>query len=221
MGQSATELRYEIAQTRQQMGETMDAIGDHVSPGRMMERRKNRMARGFQSVRDRVMGSASSTGHSMSSSAHGAMESIEHSPEMVRERTAGSPLVAGAVAFGIGALVAAAIPPSRKEQEHAGELAERLQPVKDELMGAARGVAEDLREPAKEAVDEVKGAASSAAEDVKGTAKGNAEAVTGSSTGRTAGSGTTGTGTTGTGSSGTRTPSASQARRNRETDLPG
>ena len=55
MGQSATELKQEIAQTRQNLGETLDAIGDRVSPGRMVERRKNRMARGFQNVRDRVI----------------------------------------------------------------------------------------------------------------------------------------------------------------------
>ena len=67
MGQSATELKQEIAQTRQNLGETLDAIGDRVSPGRMVERRKNRMTRGFQNVRERVMGTASSMTDSVSS----------------------------------------------------------------------------------------------------------------------------------------------------------
>ena len=41
MGQSADELRHDIEATRGQLGETLDAIGDRVSPGRMIERRKN------------------------------------------------------------------------------------------------------------------------------------------------------------------------------------
>ena len=45
MGQSAEELRYEIADTRAELGQTLDAIGDRVSPGRMIERRKNRFVR--------------------------------------------------------------------------------------------------------------------------------------------------------------------------------
>ena len=33
MGQSAEELRQEIAGTRADLGDTLDAIGDRVSPG--------------------------------------------------------------------------------------------------------------------------------------------------------------------------------------------
>ena len=36
MGTSAEELRRDIAQTREDLGETIDAIGDRVSPGRVM-----------------------------------------------------------------------------------------------------------------------------------------------------------------------------------------
>ena len=35
MGQSPEALRDEIAGTRQEMSETLEAIGDHVSPGRV------------------------------------------------------------------------------------------------------------------------------------------------------------------------------------------
>ena len=201
MGQSATELKQEIAQTRQNLGETLDAIGDRVSPGRMVERRKNRMTRGFQNVRDRVMGTASSMTDSVSSSAHGAVEQIEHSPEMVRERTAGSPMVAGAVAFGIGALVAAAIPPTRMERERADQIGEKLEPVKQEVMSAAREVAEDLKEPAKQAAAEVKDAASDAAGEVRSTV--NPSSSAGASSAGTAS-----------------TPSPAQAALNRELDPP-
>ena len=59
MGQSADELRRDIEQTRDGLCDTLDAIGDRVSPGRVLERRKNRAVQGIQSLRDRVMGSVS------------------------------------------------------------------------------------------------------------------------------------------------------------------
>jgi len=58
VGQDTEELRREIESTRNDMSGTLDAIGDRVSPGRMMQRRKNRMAATIGSVRDRVMGTA-------------------------------------------------------------------------------------------------------------------------------------------------------------------
>jgi hypothetical protein len=66
MGESADELRREIEYTRGGLGETLDAIGDRLSPGRMMERRKNRVMNGLQTVRDKVMGTATETGSTVS-----------------------------------------------------------------------------------------------------------------------------------------------------------
>ena len=42
MGQSAEELRREIEETRDNLTGTVDAIGDRVSPGRIVERKTNR-----------------------------------------------------------------------------------------------------------------------------------------------------------------------------------
>ena len=50
MGQDAEELRREIEASRAEMSNTLDAIGDRVSPGRVIERRKNRMKNAVQSV---------------------------------------------------------------------------------------------------------------------------------------------------------------------------
>ena len=58
MGQDADQLKREIEDTRGELGGTLDAIGDRLSPGRMVERRKNRMMNGLHNVRDRVMGTA-------------------------------------------------------------------------------------------------------------------------------------------------------------------
>ena len=58
MGQSAEELRQEIEASRGHLTTTVDAIGDRVSPGQVVERRENRVKGGVQSVREREMGTA-------------------------------------------------------------------------------------------------------------------------------------------------------------------
>ena len=58
MGKSASEVRSEIEGNRQDMSETIDAIADRTSPGRIIQRRRQRVSDGWRSVRERVMGSA-------------------------------------------------------------------------------------------------------------------------------------------------------------------
>ena len=121
MGQSAEELRYEIADTRAELGQTLDAIGDRVSPGRMIERRKNRFVVGMRSAKDRIMGTASDASHAVTDRVQGvgdgitdtagsAVETVRGAPEAARQQAQGNPMMVGAVAFGIGFLVAAAFP---------------------------------------------------------------------------------------------------------------
>ena len=117
MGQSTEELRREIEYTREDLGQTLDAIGDRVSPGRIVERRKNRVVNGFASVRDRVMGTASDAGHSIGDTAGGTVDTIKGAPDTVVQQTQGNPLVAGAVAFGVGVLMASVFPATAKEQQ--------------------------------------------------------------------------------------------------------
>ncbi len=171
MGQSADELRREIEGTRGDLGETLDAIGDRVSPGRMLERRKNRFVNGVQSVRDRVMGTAESTSSAVADSASGAVEGLKQAPDAVRQRTEGSPIGAGAIAFGLGFLAAAAFPASRMEREAADQLMDKAQPLKDELVNAGKEVAENLKEPALSAVQDVKATATAGSQEVAATAK--------------------------------------------------
>jgi Protein of unknown function (DUF3618) len=182
MGQSATELRQDIARTREDLGDTLDAIGDRVSPGRMIERRTNRMRMGFRSIRDRVMGTASATTSSIGDTAHSATERVGDAaseaveivrdlPETVRTQSQGNPMLAGGIAFGVGFLAAAALPPTNVERERAKALMGSMPPVSEELSSTVKEVAENLREPAREAATNVKEAASEAARDVAETAK--------------------------------------------------
>jgi len=182
MGQSAEELRYEIADTRAELGQTLDAIGDRVSPGRMIERRKNRFVVGMRSAKDRIMGTASDASHAVTDRVQGvgdgitdtagsAVETVRGAPEAARQQAQGNPMMVGAVAFGIGFLVAAAFPPSRTEEQLAEQAMEKAEPVKQQLMESGQEVAEHLKESATEAVGQVKQTATESAGQVADTAK--------------------------------------------------
>ena len=178
MGQSAEELKRDIERTREGLGETLDAIGDRVSPGRMIERRKNRVTSGVRDLRDRVMGTATRTGHALAERAHdvgdgvsSAAGSVQELSDAMRHRTQGAPVMAGAIAFGVGFLVAAAFPASRTEREAGAKVLDKVEPLKSELTATGKELAEHLKEPALEAANEVKDAARDSAQAVTETAK--------------------------------------------------
>jgi len=178
MGKSAEELRAEIADNRAQLSYTMDAIGDRVSPGRMIERKKNRLAQGARSLKDRVMGTVDDLGQTVSGAAHGALDkahdgtdAVHNMPDTIRARSQGSPMLAGGIAFGFGFLVAVAMPPSRTEREATSAVMDKTAPMKNELTKAAHEVADHLKDPAQNAVSQVKAAANDAAAQVSDVAK--------------------------------------------------
>ena len=175
MGQEPAELRRDIERRREELGETIDAIGDRVSPGRIIERRRNKMTEQWESVKGRVMGSVD-TG---SGAVGDAVDSVRShvGPEAIKSQTAGSPLGAGLVAFGVGFLVAAAFPPSRVEVAATERAQDSLEPAKDALVDAARNVADDVKAGAADAAQELKSTATDAAQEVKGAATEQAAAT--------------------------------------------
>jgi len=177
VGQSPEELRRDIEYTRAHMGDTLDAIGDRVSPGRIVERRKNRVVNGLSGVRDRVMGTASAAGHTLGDTAGGTVDTIKGAPEAVVQQTQGNPLVAGAVAFGVGVLMASVFPATAKEQEVAEQLKDKAQPLADDLKQTGQEIAEHLKEPAREAVESVKQAVTEGQQVVTDTAKDAADST--------------------------------------------
>jgi hypothetical protein len=189
MGKSASEVRSEIEGTRQEMSETIDAIADRTSPGRIIQRRRQRMGDGWRSVRERVMGRAEDTYGSAGGTAHdvagtvrdtgaSAVEGARQAPEKVLEQAQGNPIAAGLIAFGGGLLVASLIPPSEAEQRIAGQVADKAEPLRDELKQAGQAVADDVRSTAQEGADQVKQRASEAA----GTVQEDVRSSTGSVT---------------------------------------
>jgi gas vesicle protein len=185
MGKSASEVRSDIDDTRQEMSETIDAIADRTSPGRIIQRRRQRMSDRWRSVRERVMGRADDPCGSVDDSGPGMAESARdtagtvvegarQAPEKLLEQAQGNPIAAGLIAFGGGLLVASLIPPSEVEQRVAGQVAEKAEPLRDELQRAGQEVADDLKSTAQESAEQVKQRAYEAAgtvqEDVRSSA---------------------------------------------------
>jgi ElaB/YqjD/DUF883 family membrane-anchored ribosome-binding protein len=166
MGQSTDELRRDIERTRGELGETMDAIGDRVSPSRIVERRRQRAVATLRSVRDRVMGTADEVSDDIAKAA----DKVGEVPSMLRRRTQGAPVMAGAVAFGVGFVVAAAFPATETERDVSEKLIDKAEPLKNELTSTTKEIAEHLREPARDAAEQVRDTAMDSAESVKETA---------------------------------------------------
>jgi hypothetical protein len=175
MGQGTEELRRDIERRRDDLGDTLDAIGDRVSPGRIMERRRNRVADGWRSIKERMLGTATSGVKAAGDAAGSVREHV--SADAVKEQTAGAPLGVGLVAFGIGFLVAAAVPATEPETEAAQRLQGHLEPAKDTLKEIGQSVADDVKQDVTEAAGVVKETASQAAGSVTESVQQQAEAT--------------------------------------------
>ena len=172
MGTSTEELSSDIARTRQELTQDVDALQDKVSPSAIIERRKSAMRGRLAAAKDKVMGGGQDTARGVSSASSSAGGAIE-------DRVEGSPLAAGLVAFGAGLLIAGLIPATKAEAQGAQRLKEAAQehgqPVIDQARSAAQEVGDQLKEKASEAVDEVRSSTQESADRVK------EEAPTGSS----------------------------------------
>jgi hypothetical protein len=188
MGKSASEVRADIEDTRRDMSDTVDAIADRASPRRIVHRRRERVAAGWRSVRDRVMGKAESTygtaadqagrlPEAAGEAATTMKETAQAVPRKVVEETQGNPIAAGIVAFGAGLLIASVLPPSEAEQRAAAQLRDKAGPLQDELGQAGRQVVEDVKSAAQDGVQQVKNTASDAAANVQEDVRSSAQQV--------------------------------------------
>jgi hypothetical protein len=169
------ELRTDIAEDRRAMAQSIEAIGDRVSPGRMVERRTNRMKDRMVSWRVSVMGAAPSM-------PHGSM-SMPDAPDLAAT-TRGNPLAAGLVAFGAGLVAAAAFPATRREAELAHAAFDAAEPM---LHEAGKEIASDVQARAHDAAEHVKAVASEGADQVKQAATTATEHTKGAASDATAG----------------------------------
>ena len=203
MGEESQAIRDDIERVRGDLGETLDAIGDRVRPGRIVERRVGRVRDRVTSVREAVMGraedaygtagdrvsgiagsareGASGVTDRVSSAAGTAVGQVRETPQVVRRQTQGNPLAAGLVAFGAGLVVASLLPASQREAEAAHRVVETAKdkgaPLMDEAKAAGQQLGQDLKERATEAAQQVKDSAADSAQQVKGEAQSSADTV--------------------------------------------
>ena len=84
MGATAEELRADLGRQRQELSRDLEAIGDRVSPGRMMERRRASVRRRITVARETVMGTSDHAKERASDVTHRMGETISHAPEAGR-----------------------------------------------------------------------------------------------------------------------------------------
>lgn len=182
MGENAEELKSDIAQTRAELGRDLDALGDRVSPRRMMERRRNRAGRWINDARDRILGTVTGPPHAaadhVSDAASSAVDMIESVPDRATQATRGNPGMAGMVAFGVGFLLGMALAPTDTEQQVVERLEPHLEPLKGELASSARDVADSVKETGREVADDLQASAKGHVESVKETASSSRPAST-------------------------------------------
>jgi Protein of unknown function (DUF3618) len=203
VGTTEDQLRRDAEHQRDRMGDTLEAIGDRLSPERIVERRKAAVGQRFRSMKDAVMGSpdydefdANSGGlrgraEGMASSASDALQSatqqMQQAPQAIAAQARGNPLAAGLVAFGLGALFATVLPKTRTEQQLVDEARPQLESAAEELKEVGRAVASDAKERTTSAVAEVKAAGETATESVRDQARESAEQLRDPDTGETNG----------------------------------
>jgi hypothetical protein len=191
VGTTEDQLRWQADAERARMGETLEAIGDRLSPERMMERRKAAVMIRMRRIRESVMGSpdydepatqnvrerASGMASAAGDTARSAADRIQHAPDALAEQTRGNPLAAGLIAFGAGMLVATAFPRTRAEQRVVDSAAPGLETAKQELREGGRQLAAGAKEHAQEAAQHVSDTATQATHEVADHAKTSAEKV--------------------------------------------
>jgi hypothetical protein len=157
------QIRASIEQTAPNSATTRTPGGQGQSvPRRQATSQQGTLAAGR--ARETVMRAASDLGTSASSAASSTKSTVADSPNTIAAHTAGNPLAAGLIAFGIGWLIGSLLPVSEQEQQAAVNVKETALPV---VSDAAKEVADNLKEPAQQAVDTVKESATVAVETVK------------------------------------------------------
>jgi len=162
------------------MAGTLEAIGDRLSPERVVERRKAAVGQRVRRVREAVMGSpqyVEPTTQAARDKARAMADKVQHAPETMANQTAGNPFAAGLIAFGAGLLLATAFPTTETEQHLLEEAQPQIQRAKEELRDAGQQLSGDVRDEAKRAVEQTTSTGKEAMSTVADEAKSSAHTV--------------------------------------------
>lgn len=182
------EIRRDIEATRADMDRTMNQIEDRVSPTAIRERQTERLRGRWSRVKTSVMGSPDSpfsgggSGGSVTDTVRGqgedAAAAVKSAPDRIEAQTRGNPLAAGAIAFGVGALLGSVLPASQREQEAASAVRDQAEePLKQGLKQMGEQTKEDLQPTVQQAADQTKDRATEAAQTTKDDAQSRAQNV--------------------------------------------
>jgi ElaB/YqjD/DUF883 family membrane-anchored ribosome-binding protein len=163
-------VRSEIDDTREHLGQTVEAISDRVSPSRIIERRKESTTKSLRGLRDRVMGSAHDSKDHIADSAGSALEHVRDAPGAVAHRTEGSPLAAGGVAFAVGILAAALWRPTEPERHAVEKITDAAPDLTAELTAMGTEAVDTIKHEAHDAAEELKTSAADAGSSLKAAA---------------------------------------------------
>jgi hypothetical protein len=177
MGQDPDEIRQEIAQTRAEMGETVDAIGYKADvPSRAKEKVsetvdnvKAKVGGTATRAKEAVAGTASRVGDATSSGAD-ARRSTRRMVGLARENPLGLAIGAAAVGF----LAGLAMPATRVEDERLGPMADQ---VKDKVKETGQEALDRGRQVAQEAAQTAVQTAKEQGQDLAQSAKQSAQEV--------------------------------------------
>jgi hypothetical protein len=126
---------------------------------------------------------ASGAAHRASDAASSVAGRARAMPEMSRERTEGSPLAAGLIAFGVGLLASSLLAPSQRERQLAAQAKHKTMQHSGEIKQTAGGIAhqarENLREPAQHAAQSVKSKAAESASAVRNEGRASSQQARG------------------------------------------
>ena len=161
MGETPDEIRAEIEDTRDRMGETVEAIGYRADvPGRAKEKVtgvKDRATNALSGAKERIVGSTRDTTSSASAAAPSRDEvaaKARHATSVAQENPLG--LAIGSVA--VGFLAGLLVPTSKIEDEKIG-------PIADQIKDAAKTTGHEVVERGKQVAQETAGSAKEAAQE--------------------------------------------------------
>jgi gas vesicle protein len=171
------DLRRQIEHQREALGRDLVALGDHVSPGAMVQRRKNAASQSLRGVRETLMGSADDLSRSAGERAAGVGETAAGAPHAVAEKAKGSPLVLGLIGFGAGLVAASVLPESKRERDLAARAEPALERTAREVGSLAREDIDEMAPRAREAVTDLREGATEGAQHVQQQAREGAATV--------------------------------------------
>lgn len=150
MGQEPGEIRKEIEETREEMGETVDALGYKAD---VPSRAKESIADKRDRLKERITGGTSKVGDA-TPDAEQVKQGAQRAVGVAQENPLG--LAAGAVA--VGFVAGMLVPSTRVEDEKVGpmadELKDRAKETGQEALERGKQVAQDAAESAKETAQE-------------------------------------------------------------------